>query len=91
MEGSREGFLSSGLIMADFRAEGKIPEEREELMREVRKGDMSEEMDCKRDEGMGSRGQEVARADWMILRRLSEERGEKEDMETGGCGEEEGV
>ena len=55
--------MRRGLTIADLRREGKMPVDREELMREVRKGDMTGEMDCRREEGIGSSAQEVARLD----------------------------
>ena len=55
------------MTLADLRVAGTRPEDREELMSVVRKGAKSGEIVWRREEGMGSRGQEVARFDLMSL------------------------
>ena len=77
--------MRRGLTLADLRLAGTWPEDREELISVVRKGAKSGEMVWRREEGMGSRGQEVARFDLMSLSTSSGERGENEEKPgTGG-------
>ena len=72
---SRFGFLSSGVTLADLKADGTIPEVTDVLMMEVMKGSRSGVMVWNSGEGSGSRGLEQA----ISFCRSPGEIGEKED------------
>ena len=76
---SRFGFLSSGVTLADLKADGTIPEVTDVLMMEVMKGSRSGVMVWNSGEGSGSRGQVVGLEQAISFCRSPGEIGEKED------------
>ena len=79
-EGSRVGFLRSGVTLAVLKTDGTQPEVIEVLMMEVMKGSKSGAMVWKIGDGTGSRGQVVGLVDVTSFRTSPGDRGEKEDM-----------
>ena len=57
--GSREAFLRRGLITADLKVDGKVPDDKEKLMMFVRVGRRSSINSRRSDVGRGSNEQEV--------------------------------